>query len=193
MRGCGMKLNQRGEITTLVLVAVGLVSLLVGTLAPTLNPFNRLFGAGAPSAANQKASWTKQDEIQTPVILKAGDTVAVGTRIERHYDTGAEEKPVKLTFTQRIGQFFAHLSTLAFIGIVVSLVFFGGAPLVWIAGKFFKARAALTATVAAIEKMSTDEKEKLKVHLAATQDTHQKVYIAKLKSELAAKKFKAGA
>lgn len=181
------KLGNKGEIATLTVLAIAAVALLVGTLAPTLNPFNSVFGKGAqPDASKQTASWTKQTEIQTPVLLetKSGDHAAVGTKVERVYDTGAEARPVKLTFGERIGAFFAHLTTWGVVFVIVSLVFFGGAPLVWLSKKYFDMKGAFKNTVAAIREVDHDTYEKLKPKLEAKHDKKDRKMVDKIKSEL---------
>lgn len=134
-----------------------------------------------------------ETETRTPVAVgkdEAGN-IQVLDKIERTVNANLDTTPGKLTLGQKIGKFFAGLSFWGIIFVIVSLAFFGGAPIMWVARKFFKARAALKATVAAIENMNSDEKEKLKAHLAATQDTKDKAYIAKLKAEISTQKFKA--
>lgn len=178
-------MNQRGEITTAVAIGIAAVALLVGTIAPSLNPFNNLFGAhSAPSAANQKATWTTTDEVIKPVLLRQGDTVAVGQQIERHYDTGTEERPVKLTLMQRIGRFFAGLTTTAFIFILVSLLFFGGVPIVWAFHKYAVIKQALKNTVAAIRDLPEDQYKAVTPKLAAKHDRRDRKVIDKIKMEL---------
>lgn len=180
-------LGKRGEVATLTVLVIAGVALLLGTLAPQLNPFNSLFNkGGTPDASKQTATWTKQTEIQTPVLLetKSGDKAAVATKIERVYDTGAESRPRKLTFMERVGSFFARLTTWTFVFIVVSLVFFGGMPIVWIAQKYITMKNAFKNTVSAIREVDHETYEKLKPHLAAKHDKKDRVVIDKIKSEL---------
>ena len=179
-----MKNNQRGEVATLVVVGIAAVALLVGTIMPKLNPFNNLFGGGHLDASKQTATWSRQDEIQTPVLLKSGDAIAVGTKVERHYDTGTEEKPLALTFAQRIGKFFAGLTTWGLIFIIASLAFFGGAPLIWLFRKYSVIKQTLRSTIAAIRETDNETFEKLKPHLAEHHDRRDKKIVDKIKSEL---------
>lgn len=178
-------MNRRGEIATLTVVAIAAVALFLGTLAPSLNPFHGLFG-GQQSAANQKASWTRQDEIQKPVLLSSagGVPIAVGTQVERHYNTGVDERPVKLTLGQRIGRFFAGLGTWGLIFIVVSLVFFGGTPIVWLFRKYTVMKHAFKNTVSAIRETDEETYAKLKPKLQAKHDKRDRQLIDKLKAEL---------
>lgn len=177
-----MKNNERGEVATALLVAIALGSLILGLALPKLNPFK----AFEKTAANKKASWTRQTEKATPVVLtdKAGKAVAVGTATEKIYDTGMESTVPKPTLGERIGAFFASLTTwgLAFVG--VSLLFFGGAPLVWVARKYFVMKQALKNTVAAIREADNETYEKLKPKLAAAHDKQDRQVIDKLKTEL---------
>lgn len=178
-------ISNRGEITTAIVLGIAAASLLVGTLLPSLNPFNNLFGNISPSAANQKATWTRQTEREKPVFYKVdADTVAVGAEVERTYDTGTDERPVKLTLGQRIGKFFAGLTLWGLIGIVVSLVLFGGAPIVWIARKYLIMKQAFTNTVAAIRDLPEDTYKNVTPVLAAKQDKRDKKIIDKIKMNL---------
>lgn len=133
-----------------------------------------------------------ETETRTPVAVgkDAEGNIQVVDKVERTVSANLDTTPGKKTLGQIIGGWIAGLSISGLIFIVVSLVFFGGAPIVWVVGKFFKARAALKATVAAIEQMNAEDKEKLKIKLAQTQDTKDKEYVAKLKAEIASQQFK---
>lgn len=174
--------NQRGEVVTAVLIAVALGSLLVGLVLPKLNPFK----AFERTAANKKASWTRQTEKSTPVLLtdKAGKAIATGTATERIYDTGIEQSVPAPTLGQRIGSFFFGLTTWGLLAVLASLLFFGGAPLVWLARKYFVIRQALKNTVVGIRQADAETFEKLKPALEANHDKRDKVVIDKIKAEL---------
>lgn len=178
-----MKYNQRGEIATLTVIAIAGVALLLGTIAPSLNPFNRIFGGGQ-TAANAKASWTRQTETREPILLQKGGSVAVGTKETLVYDTGMTDVPVKLTFGQKIGNFFSNLATGSIIFIIVSLVFFGGTPIIWIWRKYVVMKQAMKTTVDAIREVDDDTAAKLKPILSKKMDKRDKRVVDKLKMEL---------
>lgn len=145
----------------------------------------------APERPKTLYKWN-ETETRTPVAVgkDAEGNIQVVEKVERTINANLDTTPGKLTIGQRIGRFFMGLSFWGVIFVIVSLVFFGGSPIIWLAGKFFKARAALKATVAAIEQMNAEDKERLKMRLAQTQDTTDKAYIAKLKAEIATQQFK---
>jgi len=181
-----MRLGTKGEVTVAIALGLAAVGLLIGTVMPNLNPFNRMFGShGTQSAAKQTATWTRQDEVITPkvVSLKDGQAVVVN-QFERHYDTGTEETTPKLTIGQRIGNFIARLSTWGLIFIIVSLVFFGGGPIVWAFRKYTSVKDALKNTVAAIREADEETFSKLKPKLAEKHNKADKIIVDKIKSEL---------
>lgn len=178
-----MKKNSAGEIATALVVAIALGSLIAGYILPKINPFKYFH---SDSAANKKASFTLQKETSKPVLLesKAGQPVAVGREVELIYSTGMEETTPKKTLGQKIGSFFAGLTTTGILFVVGSLLFFGGAPIifVWKWGKKFK--DALTTTVAGIRALDADTYAKVTPKLAAAQDKKDKVVIDKIKAKL---------
>lgn len=183
--------NQRGEVATLTVIAIAGVALLIGTLAPTLNPFNRLFGAGASAqvAAPEKEAWKEQTRTTEPVtvgITPTGDKV-VAFRTTEEYKSGAAEHQRKLTFGERIGAFFAHLTTWGVVFVIVSLVFFGGAPILWLARKYLAMKQAMKNTVAGIRELKKTDMEaytKATDHIAKKQDKSDNRIVDKLKAEL---------
>lgn len=172
-------MNKRGEVLTVVLITIA-ATFIVTSLLPDLNPLKTLAPSGA---ARQEASWTRTSE--KPVILESksvpGQAVVA---YERTYDTGAEVKTPKLTWQERVGRFISGLSMWSAIFILVSLLFFGGAPIVWVVRKYFVLRSAFKNTVAGIRETDDETFNKLKIHLAAKQDKRDKKIVDKLKSEL---------
>lgn len=194
------RLNKRGEVT-LALLGIVAVALAVTALVPKLNPFNGVLGAPSTiDASKQKASWTRQTETRQPVVLldKRGEAVAVGEKTELVYDTGAEEKPPKLTYGERIGQFFARLTTwgLVFVGVL----FFGFGITPWMVLGWFRGRArraldneraekeknrnALKNTVAALRELPPEVWDKIRPILAEYHDKQDKVLIDSVKADL---------
>ena len=172
-------MNRRGEVLTIVLITIA-ATFLITALVPSVNPMRSLSGGGA---AKQEASWTKTSE--KPIILESksvpGQAVVA---YERTYDTGQEVKTPKLTWQERVGNFISGLSMWSAIFILVSLVFFGGAPIVWIVRKYFDLRSAFKNTVAGIREADDETFNRLKPHLAAKQDKRDKKIVDKMKSEL---------
>lgn len=144
-----------------------------------------------PSRPKTLYKWN-ETETRTPVAVgkDAEGNIQVVEKIERTVNANLDTTPGKKTIGQIIGGWIAGLSIMGLLFVVLSLVFFGGAPILWVVRKYFKARAALKSTVAAIEQMNAEEKDKLKVTLAQTQDTQDKAYIAKLKAEISTQQFK---
>ena len=183
-----MKKNQRGEITLAILIAVAVGSLFVGMITPKISPFKNFFGS-SDSAVGKKASYTTQVEKIKPKVYhlnKAGDVVIVND-VELSYNTGIDQNVPKPTLGQRIGSFFFGLTTWSIIFIIVSLLFFGGAPLLWIARKYFVMKQAAINTVAGIRELKSKEPEayqKLVPILAANHDKQDKVVVDKIKTEL---------
>ena len=177
-----MKKNA-GEVATAIVVAIALGSLIAGYVLPKINPFKFLHSS---SAANKKASFTLQKETSKPVLLQSasGQPVAVGREIELTYSTGMEETVPKKTLGQKIGDFFAGLTTAGVGFVVISLLFFGGAPIifVWKWGKKFK--DALTTTVAGLRDLDDETYKKVSPKLAAAQDKKDKIVIDKIKAKL---------
>lgn len=146
----------------------------------SLNPLASL---SAPQPPHKVASWVQEETIKPVYVGKdaAGKDV-VASEIHRTYTAGSDETPAKLTIGQRIGQFFGKLSLWGIVFVAVSLIFFGGAPIMWVFGKYLTAKHALLNTVEAIERMKSDDKEKFKSMLLQEQDTKDVNYIKKLKA-----------
>ena len=128
------------------------------------------------------AQTEKQVPLKVGVTADGKDVIAYAS--ERSYTANSSETPEKVGFIQRIGRWIGGLSLLAVLFIVVSLAFFGGAPIVWAVKKYYSMKKALKNTVQAIDDIEPDKFEAIKPALAAAQDTDDKKLIAKLKSEL---------
>lgn len=178
-----MKLNQRGEFATALIVVMVVGGVLVGALGATkLNPF-KLFHR---DSANRKASWTKWDEKITPKLLtdKQGNAVAVGPEIHRTYDTGKEDVKPAPTYGERVASFFAGLTNIGFLVIAGLLIFCPSLLIgtVWRWGAKWK--HALKTTVKGIREAPPEAAEKVKVSLAASHDKKDKKAIDEIKKEL---------
>lgn len=161
-----MRLNNRGELSTLAIIGIVAGYSVVIAILPVLNPvtmIQRIAGqpvAGSRTAEGQKATWTKQIEREKPVFYTIPatatqpGTVVTATESERIYDTGTEEKAQILTYGQRVAKFFADLSTwglVAVIGVMLFLYFVvGWTP--WMLMRRVKNRAEQNAERERIEK-----------------------------------------
>ena len=86
---------------------------------------------------------------------------------------------------QRVGRWIGGLGLLSVIFIVVSLAFFGGAPILWAFSKYMKMKSAFIKVVAGVEelkKVDAVAQEKLtKTILANTMDTPEKDLVKAIK------------
>lgn len=177
------RIGRRGEAVTLVLVGVA-VAALVFAAVPQLNPF-RLFGAAHTDSAAGKESSSFSKQSLTPVILSSPQTPGQAVvAYQQTYETGEAVKTPRLTLGQRIGRFFSGLTLWGVVFVIVSLAFFGGAPIVWLWRKYATMKAAFKNTVSAIRETDDETFAKIKPHLAAKQDKRDKRIVDKLKSEL---------
>lgn len=160
-------------------VPVLIAFLLIGC-ASIPNPFQG-FQGGTRKDIREAGEWY-QKETRTPVVLPNNSVLS--EKIEREYGASYSKTTPKKTLGEKIGGFFAGLSITGLIFVAISLLAFGGAPILWLWAKFLKARAALKRTIAGIEALNAEEKEKVKAVLEKTQDVADKKYIANLKAEI---------
>lgn len=144
----------------------------------SMNPFHAI--ANPPSEPKKMGSWEQTSE---PVFVGTIDGKTVVAN-KTTYRATAEESTPRLTIGQRIGSFFSNLSFVGILFIVLSLLFFGGAPIVWVARKYFDAKNALKNTVKAIKEIPTDKFEAIAPTLSANMDKKDKALIAKIKASL---------
>lgn len=175
--------NQRGEIATATIVLIAAGALIVGLLTGSrANPFSFL----QKSAANKKASFSKQSEIHTPVILKdsSGRAVAVGTKVENLYETGMEDGERPLTYGERVAKFFAGLTNLSFLILIAGLIFFPGvlfgALRAW-GMKYYKTAKAL---VQGVKEAPPGAAEEVKASIAVVMDRKEKKVVDEIKKDL---------
>lgn len=175
-------MRERGEIATAIIVAGALGIFILGLALPKFTNI-KLF---EKTAANKKASWSKESKKKEPVILFDQNKKAVGvaTREEYLYETGMESGTPAPTLGEKIGSFFANLTTAGLIFVGVSLLFFGGAPLVWMARKYHIMKHAFKNTVQAIREIDDETYSKIKPVLAAKHDKSDRKIVDKLKTEL---------
>lgn len=172
-------MNRRGEITTATVILISLGALL---LAPILLKTGNLFDRSA-DASNRRtaASLSGNDIVQITQVAAAND---MNVTIDRSVSESKEVTDPKLTIGQKVGRFFAGLGMWGIIFIAISLLVFGGAPLVWLARKYAVMRQAFKNTVAAIRETDDDTYAKLKPKLAAKHDRRDRKLVDKMKAEL---------
>ncbi len=176
-------MNQRGEIATATIIIIAAGALIVGLLTGSnINPLSFF----QKTASNKKASFSKQTEISTPVILKdgSGRAIAVGTKVENYYDTGMEDGTPILTYGQRIAKFFAGLTNLTLLIILACLILFPGATLLAMRNWGMKYYNTLKTTVKGIKEAPREAQDQVKSSLAVTMDKKHKVVIDEIKKDL---------
>lgn len=160
-------------------IIIFMIALIMAGCA-TSNPFAGL--SRAPQEPHRIANWLQEEEV---IPLKIGVTAdgkeVIAYATKRTYSAGSSETPEKLSWLQRLGRWIGGLSLLTVIFIVVSLVFFGGVPIVWAYKKYMAVKKALVNTVAAIEEMPPDAYEKLEPKLESKQNEPDKELIKKIK------------
>ena len=150
------------------------------------SPFARL--SHPPSQPKKVASWSQTEDIKPIYIGKdqAGKDVIV-SEVHRTYAAGSEEITPPLSFMQRIGRWIGGLTFGAIIFIVIALVFFGGAPILWAVKKYYTVKNSLKKVVAGVDELADKDKEaqeQLKDNLSMKMDESEKKLITKLKTEI---------
>lgn len=153
------------------------ILLLVG--CASLNPFSGL--PNTPNPPKKAGSW---EQTSKPVFMGTDYKGQSVVGYENTYKASASETIPPLRLSQKIGRWIASLSLAGFLFLVISLLFFGGAPIIWIYGKFLRARSALKRTIMGIEELNAADQKNVKSMLFAIQDTKDKLYIADLKAEI---------
>lgn len=175
-------MNRRGEVVTLVLVAVAVTALAVAAL-PALNPFRSLSGGGDSASGKEASSFSKQ--VERPIILSSPQVPNQAVvAYERTYETGAKTFTPKLTLGQRIGAFFERLTTWGVVLVIVLLATGCITPAALIAWSRHTIRSAFKNTVSAIRETDDETFGKLKSKLAEKHDKRDKRIVDKLKGEL---------
>lgn len=196
------KLNQKGEITLAVLIAVGIASALVVALPAKVNPIKALFSSKEESAVGKKASFSTQTEkIKNRVYTLKENQVLVAPDVELTYQTGMDFNVPRPTFGEKIGTFFYKASTFSIIALLISIICFGGAPIFWLLGRLkkFKQNAdnykenadqykeTLKKTVEGVRKVKEKNPEAYVAvtnELAIAHDKKDKVVVDEIKTEL---------
>lgn len=175
--------NQRGEIATATIVLIAAGALVVGLFTGSKA---NLFSFFQKSAANKKASFSKQSEVHTPVILKdsEGRAIAVGTKIENVYETGMEDGERPLNYGERVAKFFAGLTNISFFALIAGLVFFPaltlGALRAW-GMKYYKTAKAI---VQGLKEAPPGAAKEVKASIAVVMDKKEKKVVDEIKKDL---------
>lgn len=168
--------NKRGEITTALVVLIAAGALIFGTMFPKLNPLNYF----KSSRATQTEKHHIKSEVKTPIQF--GDKIEFKT--EKIESKGNAVFTPKLSLWERITGFIKDLGIWTIIFIVVSVLFFGGAPIVWAIKKYQTVKQTLRNTVSAIREVDEETYNKLKPVLSAKHDLKDKKVIDEIKKEL---------
>lgn len=187
--------NNRGEVTTLIVIGVAVVSLIIGGLIP--NPVKFFQRQSEPGTESR--TYDTKDIIITPFVsIDDNGKTTVANKVEEHYAKGNDKRTLKQTLGQRLAGFIASLGTW---GIVL---LFGGLALGIItpAGIFARSRhvmkSAFKNTVNGIrgikdttvtcrkcgDTVTIDTYAHVSKALAEEQDKRDKVLIDKIKAEL---------
>lgn len=170
-------MTRRGEITTAVVILIAAGTLFLGTMLPKLNPLKYL----SKSTATQTEKSHKKIELKNPQVTPSGEVVYGYQK----YDIKDNNVfTPKLTMWERITGFISSLSIWTIAFLVISVLFFGGAPIVWAVGKYKTLRQTLKNTVSAIKEADEETYKKLKPVLNAKHDVKDKRVIDDIKKEL---------
>lgn len=166
----------KGEIATATVIAIAVITFVGGFLFTKANPFQYF----KSSKTTQSEKYHLKTELKEPVLL--GDKIEF--RTEKIDSKGNSVKIPKLTIWERITGFISSLSIWTIVFIVVSVVFFGGTPIIWAIGKYRSLKQTLKNTVSAIRETDEETYKKLKPVLSAKHDQKDKRIIDDIKKEL---------
>lgn len=174
--------NQRGEVATLTVVVIAVLSVL---LAPLVlkggNPFDR-----SADPSNRRTA----SEVSGSDIVKITNQVAQSDRpltveIDRSVHASAEVTDPKLTAGQKIGRFFSGLGTWGLVMLFGGIALAIFTPLGGALWKMFTYRSAFKNTVAGIRDIDDPEAYQKAVRsIAVQQNKRDKQLVDKMKSEL---------
>ena len=190
---------ERGEALTVALVAI-IGTLVVAAALPSLNVFGKLFGGGSSVKAPVEEAWKEQTRETIPVKVgvtpEGKDVIAFKSRDT--FRSGASKSAAKLTYGERIGEFFASLTIWGLVAIAFAVLVLGITPgmiFAWLKRKWKIAaeneRAekervtnALTSTVAALRETPKDAWDKIVPLLNEKHDEEDRVVIDEIKAKL---------
>lgn len=192
--------RMRGEALTVALVAI-IGTLVVAAALPPLNVFGKLFGGGGSSVkAPVEEAWKEQTRETIPVKVgvtpEGKDVIAFKSRDT--FRSGASKSAAKLTYGERIGEFFASLTIWGLVAIAFAVFVLGITPgmiFAWLKRKWKiaaeKERAekervthALTSTVAALREAPSEAWEKIVPILKDKHDEEDRIVIDEMKAKL---------
>lgn len=189
--------GHKGEVLTIVAVTVA-ATLILSAALPSINLFGKIFGGGSTAVkAPAEEAWKEQEQRTIPRtvgVTETGEKVIAFEQVKT-FRSGASKMPAKLTYGERIGEFFAGLTTWGIIILLVLFFAFGITPaavVTWIKNRKLKATEAdlekrtqaLRNTVAALREVPDDVWPKIKQLLEAKHDRQDKVIIDEIKKDL---------
>lgn len=191
--------NQRGEVVTIVLLTI----LGVFVVAQQVPLIGRVFSTGASASIKAPAeeAWKEQKRVVEPVtvgLTPTGEKV-VAYREVQTFSSGASKSAAKLTYGERVGEFFSNLTIWGLIAVAFAFFVLGITP-----GMIFnnlrvraqkameneraekaKMEQTLTKTVMALQKVDDDTwKTKLKPLLDEAQDKQDRDLIKDIKKKI---------
>lgn len=180
-----MRNNQRGAVEIAVVVAIAAATFLFGAITSG-SKFNPLKLFQSDSAANKKAEWTRWDEKIAPKLIvdKDGKAFAVGTEINRSYDTGKENVKPRATYSEQVAGFFAKLTNLGLFAVVFLLIFFPGILSAFAITRWRAWRGLAKTIVAGVKAAPDEAADAVKTEIAIKQNESQKKMVSQLKGEL---------
>ena len=196
-------MNQKGEALTIIAVTAA-ATLLVVSLIPNLDIFGKIFGGGSTPKAPTEEIWKEQTE---EVIPRTGIVAATGEQViafekRKTFRSGASKSPTKLSYGERIGEFFAGLTTFGLIVFIGLFLLFGITPAMvvnWFKNRKIKREEAMLAavmedkakkeqalknTVAALRDLPDEVWPKVRQLLEAKHDKQDRIVIDDIKKEL---------
>ena len=192
-------MNQKGEVLTIIAVTAA-ATLLVVSLIPNLDIFGKIFGGGSTPKAPTEEIWKEQTE---EVIPRTGIVVSTGENLiafekRKTFRSGASKSPTKLTYGERIGQFFSGLTIWGIAALAFAFFVLGITPAMILARlksraqKAFenekadkeKLKQALTNTVTAVQGIPEDIWKQVKPLFEASHDKQDRDLIKDLTKDL---------
>ena len=189
--------NKKGEVLTIALIAV-IGTLVFAAAIPSLNIFGKVFGGGSSSVkAPSEEAWKEQEQRTIPRtvgVTETGEKVIAFEQVKT-FRSGASRIPAKMTFGERIGEFFAGLTTWALLALAGLFLAFGITPAMvvrWAKNRSLERETAdkekyqqtLTRTVSAIRAMPEEAYKTLAPILKDKHDLADKKVIDQIKGEL---------
>lgn len=177
-----MRLHKNWMVWCLVLIVC---------MTGCVNPFAWLRSSGSPKAPTESKKYHNWDETVTikPALVTCGDcgktTVVNETTKKLSVTFKDEKKEAPLTLWQRMCRWFGSFGTFGVIFVIVSLVFFQGAPLIFVIKRMRSGMGALKQVVKAVKESGVvSEGNGLHDALSSNLSRASKELVGKIKAQL---------